>query len=134
MIDTSSSSIAPNVKDLIYHTEQLGNIEFEAFFSKVISINAHRKAPGLSTFETVLLKKINTPVPSKKMDRFVCLDQKRQDETLNADEHKELLNLVRYLGRFDAERMKTIGQLAILKKMPLNDLMAQLGLFNTNNG
>lgn len=133
MIDTKSST-DEIVSELLQYTERLNAQEFDAFFSNVVAMNARRKAPGLSAEESMLLSNINKTFPSKKMERFLFLDQKRRDETIDSIEYEELGRLVRQLERFDAKRLEWIGQLAILKKVPLNELMLKLGLFSANNG
>ncbi len=131
---TATVPLATAVSELVQRTEQLPLRDFEAFFSNILSQNARRKAPGLSHAESVLLTNINREFPPKKLERFFLLDNKRRDETISTEEHRELLRLVRQLERHDAERMQWLGELSLLRKVPLDDLMTQLGLLPKHHG
>lgn len=123
----SSSSSAVGV--LLHQAEQLHSGEFEQFVSGILAINARRKSIGLSPDESLLLKKINTEFSPKKMERFLLLDEKRRQEILTSEEHSELLTLVRQLEKYDAQKLQLVGQLAILRKIPFDVLLKQLGLY-----
>ncbi len=80
-----------------------------------------------------MLKKINMEFSPNKMERFLLLDEKRQQETLTQDEHRELLSLVRQLEKYDAEKLQLVGQLALLRGVPFDALLEQLGLYQTRH-
>ena len=126
----TAPSITNNVVELVNRAEQLAPRDFEAFLANILSINAKRKARGLSVEESQLLKNINQPFSPAKMKRFLALDEKRRQETLSSEEHRELLRLVRQLEKFDAQRLQWLGQLAILRNTSLHELMVQLGLYS----
>ena len=125
MVTPSTSKVG----QLLHQVEQLGPVEFEQFVMRILALNAGRKPRGAPLEESLLLKKINAEFPSKKMKRFLLLDEKRQQETLTAEEHKELLLLVRQLEKYDAKKLQWIGQLALLRKVPFEVLLKQLGLY-----
>ena len=126
---TSQSSVPPAIGQLLHQAEQLHPGEFDQFVLRVLALNARRKSKGLPLEESQLLKKINAEFPAKKMERFLLLDEKRRQETLTPDEHQELLNLVRQLERYDARKLQWVGQLALLRKVPFDALLKQLGLY-----
>jgi len=130
----TQSSAAPTVGQLLQDAEKLPTRDFEVFVVKVLRLNASRHPAGLSPDESALLKKINKPFPQKKMNRFLVLDEKRQAEALSPEEHKELLSLVRQLEKYDAQRINWIGHLAVLRDVPLDHVMEQLGLNPIPNG
>jgi hypothetical protein len=125
MVTPSTSKVG----QLLHQVEQLGPGEFEQFVMRILALNARRKPGGAPLEESLLLKKINAEFPSKKMERFLLLDERRQQETLTAEEHKELLSLVRQLEKYDAQKLQWIGQLALLRKVPFDVLLKQLGLY-----
>lgn len=125
----TQSSVASQVGQLLHQAEQLQPVEFEQFISGILAISARRKSAGLPPDESLLLKEINTEFAPKKMKRFTLLDQKRQQETLTPEEHKELLSLVRQLEKYDARKLLLVGQLAMLRKVPFDVLLKQLGLY-----
>ena len=130
---TSQSSIPSLVGQLLHQAEQLRPGEFEQFLLSILALNARRKSNGLPPDESLLLKKINTEFAPKKMARFLLLDEKRRQETLTPEEHKELLLLVRQLEKYDAQKLQLVGQLALLRKVPFDALLKQLGLYQTRH-
>lgn len=128
---TSQSAISSAVGQLIHQAEQLHPGEFDLFVLNILALNARRKSEGLPQEESVLLKKINKEFSQKKMERFLLLDEKRQQEALTAEEHRELLSLVRQLEKYDAQKLHLAGQLALLRKVSLDAILKQLGLYQT---
>lgn len=121
------------VGQLVHEAEQLQPGEFEQFVVRILALNASRIADGLSPEESLLLKNINKEFSSKKMERFLLLDEKRLQETLSPEEHRELLQLARQLEKYDARKLQWIGQLALLRKIPFDSLLKQLGLYQTRH-
>lgn len=117
------------VGQLIHQAEQLRPTEFEQFLLRILAINARRRSKELPLEESLLLKKINKEFPPKKMERFLLLDEKRQQETLTPEEYRELLSLVRQLEKYDAEKIQLVGHLALLRNVPFDVLLKQLGLY-----
>ena len=130
----TQASTTPTVGQLLQDAEKLPMRDFELFVVKVLRLNASRHPAGLAPDDSVILKKINKSFPVHKMERFLELDEKRHAETLSSDEYKELLGLVRQLEKYDAQRIYWIGQLAILRGVPLDHVMEQLGLNPISNG
>jgi hypothetical protein len=131
MVAQSSNTSA--VGQLLHAAEQLRPGEFEQFVVRILALNASRKSDGLSPEESSLLKNINKEFASKKMERFLFLDEKRRQENLTAGEHRELLALVQQLEKYDAQKLQWVGQLALLRKVPFDSLMKQLGLYETRH-
>ena len=126
-------SIPSAVGQLLHQAEQLRAGDFEQFVARVLTLNASRKSAGLPAEESLLLKKINAEFPPKKMERFLLLDEKRQQEILTPEEHRELLVLVRQLEHYDAQKLQWVGQLALLRRVPFDLLLKQLGLYQTHH-
>ena len=131
MVAQSSNTSA--VGQLLHEAEQLRPGEFEQFVVRILALSASRKSNGLSPEESLLLKNINKEFASKKMERFFVLDEKRGQEILTAKEHSELLSLVQQLEKYDAQKLQWIGQLALLRKVPFDSLLKQLGLYQTRH-
>lgn len=126
---TTQPATSSAVGQLIHQVEQLRPVEFEQFLRSILALNARRRSKGLPLGESLLLKKINKEFPSKKMERFLLLDEKRREDTLTPEEHGELLSLVRQLEKYDAEKLQLVGQLALLRNVPFDVLLKQLGLY-----
>ena len=130
---TPQPATSSAVGKLIHQAEQLRPTEFEQFLLSILALNARRSSKGLPLEESLLLKKINTEFPPKKMERFLLLDEKRRQETLAPEEHRELLSLVRQLEKYDAEKLQLVGQLALLRNVSFDVLLKQLGLYQTRH-
>ena len=92
------------------------------------SLQARRRAPGLSQGESELLAKINRGFPPDVQRRLNELIAKRQAETLTPGEHEELLRLVEQSEKAEATRVEALAQLAALRGMSLTTLMDDLGM------
>jgi hypothetical protein len=86
--------------------------------------------PGmvLSTEETALLSKINEGLPQTNWRRFHELNDKRQADALTTPEHAELLDLIGQVELYGAKRLGYLNQLAKLRSVTLDEVMAQLGI------
>jgi len=128
-IMVAHSSNPLTVNQLLHEADRLQPGEFEKFLVKVLALNTSRNAQGLTPEESELLKKINKEFPTKKMERFLLLDEKCRQESLAPAEHKELLVLIRQLERYDAQKLQLVGQLALLRNVPFDALLKDLGLY-----
>jgi hypothetical protein len=126
--------VAHSVGQLVHEAEKLRPTEFEQFVVRIMALSASRKSEGLSAAESLLLKNINKEFAPKKMERFLLLDEKRRQDTLSAEEHRELLLLVKQLEKYDAQKLQWVGQLALLRKVPFDALLKQLGLYQKRHG
>jgi hypothetical protein len=112
--------------DLLLAAEQLNPPELEKLVWRIIALQAHRKAPGLSKDESELLLKINQGVPPDLQQRCDALIAKRQSETLTPGEYDELLRLTDQVEKLDAKRMEYLKKLAYIRRTSLRALMEEL--------
>jgi hypothetical protein len=117
-----------SLDELLKAVEQLSQPELGKFVSRVIALEAQRKAPSLPQAEAELLLKINQGVPSQVQKRYDTLVVQRQAETLTPDEHDELLRLTNQIEDLQARRMEYLAELARLRKTSLTALMDSLGM------
>ena len=115
-------------QDLLKGVDQLEINDLEKFVKKVLQLRAKKIAPSLSKTETELLKVINQPIPILLQNRFTILNEKRVVETLNNSEHQELINITTKYEALNVKRLKALGTLAKLRKIPVRKLMKQLGI------
>jgi hypothetical protein len=78
------------------------------------------------TTENTLLQKIAETLPTAIQQHYNELRAKLQAETLTAEEHQELLNLIDIVEQFDADRLQHLVALAQLRQVPLPELLNQL--------
>jgi hypothetical protein len=114
--------------ELLNAVEQLSLPDLQRLMSRVIALQAQRKAPSLTQDETELILKINQGLPSKLQKHFDELVTKRQAETLTPAEHQELLRLTAQVEQLDAARAKCLAELAQLRGVTLTALMEALEL------
>ena len=86
------------------------------------------EAARLSKAETALFLKINRAFPAPQLQQYKALKGKQDAETLTADEHAELLQLVEAHQQLWAERLEAVLKLARLRHVTPAALFQQLGI------
>ena len=115
-------------EQLLQAALQMSRPELERFVAKLFAIKAREYAPVLSEREEELLQNIYQSLPHDKQHRLDELIRKRQNETINQEELRELKQLTDQIEKSDAERLKLLTELAHLRNVPLRKLIKQLGL------
>lgn len=127
-MSTVQVKVQLSTDELLQSVKQLKSSELEWFVRQIIALRAHRKAPGLSKDESELLLKINRGIPPDILGRYLELINKRQSETLTPEEHDELLGLTDKVEKRDAERVKYLKKLALIRRTSLRTLMEDLNI------
>jgi hypothetical protein len=115
-------------KELLEAVEQFSSLELAQFVGQVLALRARREAPGLSASESELLLRINRGMPEELSGRYGELIAKRNAEILGQDELTELLRLTDAFESFEADRVAALGELARIRGVSLEKLMAELGI------
>lgn len=74
------------------------------------------------------LPNINIGFDEEKWERLKFLDWKSEFDVLSAEEEKELLELAETYEEYTVERLKNIGELAILRGTTIDKVIEELGL------
>jgi hypothetical protein len=82
----------------------------------------------LPAAEADLLQRINLGLSADMWDEYHALVDKRQAETLTADEHQRLIAISDQLEALNIERIQALAQLAELRQQLLEDAMGDLGI------
>ncbi|MBD2109450.1 hypothetical protein [Nodosilinea sp. FACHB-13] len=82
----------------------------------------------LPAAEADLLQYINLGLPSEMWDEYYALIDKRQAETLTADEHYRLIEISDRIEALNVERIQALAQLAALRQQSLENVMDDLGI------
>lgn len=122
-----------SIPDLLVGVQQLDSTAFEQFVDQVMLLRAKRRASSLPKDEAELLQQINQGLPEETQVRFAELKSKRQEETLTADEHDELLSIVDKIEERDTERLHALTKLAEIRNLSVRSLLEQLGLTSIAN-
>ena len=117
-----------STEQLLRAVERLPAEDLAAFVAQILTLHAQREAPHLSQSETALLLQINQGIAVDLKQRFEQLVAKRQSETITPDELHELIQITDQIERRDAQRLAALDELARLRKMPLPELMDDLGI------
>lgn len=123
-----TSEINIQMDEVLDGVSKLDTPELEQFFNQVSILLAQRKAPHLSPQEATLLQKINQGLPETLLQRYGKLTEKLRTETISTAEHQELNRLIDQIELADAERLQYLIELAQLRGISLDELMAQLGI------
>lgn len=122
------SSITFN--EIITKAEKLSFVELTQLSKKIMQIQAERMADDLPLEEVLLLEKIRKELPFEIKERFQILKEKRAAETLTDTEYQEYLDLIEIVEMDNAEKVKHVGALALLRNRPMLELGKELGVFN----
>lgn len=116
--------------EIIKQATQLSFAELTELSKKIMEIQAERLADDLPLEEVLLLEKIRKTLPFEVKERFEILKEKRNAETLTNEEYKEFLDLIDTIEMDNAEKVKNVGALALLRNRPILELGRELGVFN----
>ena len=98
---------------------------------RALRTNGPMGATGeLSSRESELLGKIGIGLSDEEWRRYRELRSKSDADTLTAPERTEILAMADRIERANAARMGYMVELAALRRVPLEQLMDQLGLGN----
>ena len=86
------------------------------------------EATHLPAAEADLLQQINLGLSAEMWDEYYALIDKRQAETLTADEHHRLIEISDQIEALNVERIQALVQLAALRQQSLEDVMGDLGI------
>ena len=78
--------------------------------------------------DSELLEEVNRGFPGEVWQRYRELVSKREAETLSADEHAELIELIDRIEVANAHRIECLAELATRRQVPLRALMAEMGI------
>ncbi len=118
-----------DIEEVLSGVSKLDTPALENFLQEVAHLLARRKAKMLSKRETELLTQVSEALlPTTLQKRYDSLYQKLRSEKISEAEHTELKQLSKQLEGNAAKRMRSMIELAALRKISLDELMEQLGI------
>lgn len=123
-----NSNINITVTDILKGVSQLETSELEYFFMEISQLLAQRKANHLLERETDLLQKIHHNIPLDIRLKHNALSKKLDEEIITDKEYEELKNIIEVIEKGDVERLQALVELSQIRKLSLDELMAQLEL------
>ncbi|HEY7544485.1 MAG TPA: STAS/SEC14 domain-containing protein [Blastocatellia bacterium] len=115
-------------EQLLQAALQMSREELEHFVARLFALKASQETAGLTEKETELLMKINQGLPPDMQRRLDELIDKRRSYAITEEELQELIRLTDQTESFDVERLKYLIELAHLRGVTLDDLVARLGI------
>jgi hypothetical protein len=100
----------------------------EDYLRRLSVAHSPSDAPRLSKAEAQLLQEINRGLPEVTWRRYHELIAQRRAGTLTDDEFDELKRLTDTVEVTHARRMEKLAELARVRQISLDELMAELGL------
>lgn len=127
---TVTIQMTPDLESRLRDEAGRAGLNESQFVLATLEERLKKAKPGtvLSQQETALLSQINVGLPQVTWRRFHELNGKRQAETLATPEHAELLDLINQVELYGAKRLGYLNQLAKLRGVTLDEVMAQLGI------
>ena len=114
-------------RELLSVVRQMSPEEREAFIDQAMSLPRPRPAsPSLSKRESELLLRINQSLPDASHRRFQQLNSKRRRAVITPSELKEFQKLAEQFEQADAERLKSLTELARVRRQSLERVMRDL--------
>lgn len=115
-------------EQLLEAVDQLDQTDLKAFVNQVLALWAKRQAPSLPQAESALLECINRGLPSDLQTQYDNLTEKRRAESLTSNEYEDLQRLTDRVETLEAERVAALAELARLRQVTIDQLLAQLGI------
>lgn len=126
-----TSRIELDLEEVLNGVAALSSRELEQFVERVLSLQAHRRAPALHKREADLLQIIGVGMAPEIRKRYRELNARLLAETMTEEERTEFLSIVDQIEVADAERMEALIELAQLRSVTVDQLMTQLGIRRT---
>jgi hypothetical protein len=103
-------------------------ISLEDFIAKTLTLAIQKPVNKAKPTEEQLLEKINLGISENVWREYKELKLQRKAETLDTKQVARLIELSDKIESANARRVKYLVQLSQLKKVPLRQLMTELGI------
>lgn len=120
------ADLAP--EKLLEAIDRLSTEEVAEILQRLLALKAQRSAPSLPQAESQLIEEINRGLPEDASARYQELMDRRREEKLTAEEHRELLRLGDEVEDLEAARIRALSELARLRGTSLAGVMEELGI------
>lgn len=124
--------IKPSLEKRLREKASSAGVGLDNLIEQVLETWSEAPLPGGSnpekSKESALLQKINTGFSADFWAEYKMLIQKRQEETIAKEELARLIKMSDRLEKANVVRMKCLIELAQLRKVPVRELMQQLGI------
>jgi predicted DNA-binding protein len=126
-----SIQLPPELEEQLRVSANKAGIAVDQYVLEILEKQLQPAGTNLSEEEALvraLLEKINLGIPVEEWKRYNYLKDLRSREQLDPEDHAELIALSDKIEMANAKRMEYLYELSSLKKIPLQELMNQLGI------
>ena len=120
--------LTPELETQVRDAAKRDGIGPDLFVAKILERHLYKQSVAVSEPETELLAQINLGLSAQDWRRYYQLREKLEDETLQDDEHSELIRMTDRLEIANAKRIEALIKLAALRRTTLDVLMDEFGL------
>ena len=131
---TFTIEITPELEQQLKQAAEAAGLTPHAYAVLLLQQTLQPKTPAsasdshLPKPEADLLQQINYSLSTLEWQHYHTLIQKRNAETLTAEEQTELITLSDQIEAANVQRIQAVAALAKLRNISIKDLMNQLGL------
>jgi hypothetical protein len=122
---TLTIDLQPDLERLLRAEAARLGLEPQAYVLRAVRERLGAPANG---DETDLIQRINAGLPAATWRRYHELAAKRQAETLSPAEQQELIGLSDRIEQANAQRMRSLSDLARLRGTTLEQLLSEFGI------
>lgn len=124
----TATELHPPSPDLLVAASALDAEGFERLVDGLLRVRAGRIARRVDSGETSLLARINAGPAPDEWSRYFELRQRQERGSIASDERAELLRLTDAIELYQADRVAALTELAVLRGVSIERLMAELGI------
>ena len=126
--------LSPELEEILQEVAARTGKDVDNYIVSILEEKLLPGSGGLREKEAELLQQINLDISPEEWRRFFQLVEQRDAEQLASEEYQELLDLTDVIESANARRMEHLVELSILRKVPLDELMEELGIQPVSNG
>ena len=123
--------VKPSIEDRLREIALKKGLKIDQFISQFLENNfadAPTLQPSVSAREAVLLQKINLDITPETWHLYSILKEKFQNNTMTGAELTQLQKITEQVETANVKRIEVLGELAQIRNVSLDVVMAQLGL------
>lgn len=123
--------VKPSIENRLREIALKKGLKIDQFISQFLENNfsdAPFLQPSVSAREAVLLQRVNLDIAPETWQLYTILKEKFQNNTMTSAELTQLQKITAQVEAANVKRIEVLGELAQIRNVSLDVVMAQLGL------
>ena len=123
--------VKPSIENRLREIALKKGLRIDQFISQFLESNfsdAPLLQPSVSAREAVLLQRVNLDIAPETWQLYTILKEKFQNNTMTSAELTQLQKITAQVEAANVKRIEVLGELAQIRNVSLDVVMAQLGL------